>query len=66
MPAWLSLEIILSSIGLPSLMLPIISELFLLPPTEHDVALFLSTSKILKSDAGNELAPLSLADPVGA
>ena len=56
---------ILSSMGLPSLMLPMISELFLLPAAEHTLPA-LSTSKILKSEAGRELAPLSLAEPTGA
>ena len=51
--------------GLPSLMLPMISELFLLPAAEHALPA-LSTSKILKSEAGRELAPLSLAEPTGA
>ena len=56
---------ILSSMGLPSLMLPMISELFLLPAAEHALPA-LSTSKILKSEAGKELAPLSLVEPGGA
>ena len=51
--------------GLPSLMLPMISELFLLPAAEQALPP-LRTSKILKSEAGRELAPLSLAEPGGA